>query len=122
MGRIFGSLSAIFFAMMYNLIAFFIYFVFLVGVFFVPSIHNSFDFFVTQNFSLAVLSLLAAVIIIIIAIRRFFLTAGNIEDAYASGRFAGLALYGGIIIFNISLGYVILMMITLMRHISIVVH
>lgn len=79
MGRIFGSLSAIFFAMMYNLIAFFIYFVFLVGVFFVPSIHNSFDFFVTQNFSLAVLSLLAAVIIIIIAIRRFFLTAGNIK-------------------------------------------
>jgi len=122
MRSIFETVLAIFFMMMRNWIAYLVYAVSLTAYFLVPSVQVIFSSFIMGNPRLAFLSVLATIVIAAVAIRLFFAIGGDIEDAYASGKPVGLILNGGIVVFNVSLVYIVLAITMFVRHISIVVH
>jgi hypothetical protein len=122
MRSIFETVLAIFFMMMRNWIAYLVYAVSLTAYFLVPSVQVILSSFIMENPCLALLSVLVAIVITTVAVRLFFDTGGDIEDAYASGRPVGLILNGGIVVFNVSLVYIVLAIIMFVRHVSIVVH
>jgi len=100
MRSILETVLVIFFMMMRNWIAYLVYTVSLTTYFLVPSVQVILNSFIMENPYLALLSVLVAIAIATVAVRLFFATGGDIEDAYASGRPVGLILYE-----NISVGF-----------------